>query len=178
MHIIEHCRALSVSEILNRVNTGAQWGPPGVSRKPDGTLGIVSAVAEWKLSPPPSKPAGAVYTVNLTTRSTTGVPPNPEPWIQDLVIVAVPCSGRLYSGPPRRNHLVAAADRYLRHFFLCPRCFSRRLQLYLPGRSSRLWACRAPRCWNLGYKSQLDPWKPLFWSLSRLSRHHGGNGKC
>jgi len=153
---------LSVSQVLNRAITGAQWGPGGLSRKPDGGLAVVSTIAEWSLGSPQKTQAEAVYTVRLTTRSSTGIPPNLEPWTQKITIVARPCTGKLLVGPPRRKRIVAAGAVYTKRLWLCPKCEARRLKLYLPGGSSRLWACR--KCWNLGYRCQLEKWT-LEWEL-------------
>jgi hypothetical protein len=73
-------------------------------------------------------------------------------------------AGRLLVGPPRRKRIVTAGAVYCKRLWLCPECGARRLKLYLPGRSSRLWACRV--CWNLGYSCQLEPWS-MKWEMRR-----------
>jgi hypothetical protein len=163
MLILERCRELAVSSVLNPANTGIQFGS---FRKPDGTL-AVSAAVEWKLGPPPETPAEAVNTVTLTTRSATGFPPNLEPWQQLITVVARPCTGRLLVGPPRRRRIVTAGAVYVKRLWLCPKCGARRLKLYLPGCSSRFWGCRV--CWNLGYLCQLEKWS-LEWEMLHRKR--------
>lgn len=158
MHILENCRELAVRQVLNPANAGIQWG---LARKADGSL-VVAAAVEWALGPPPEHPSEAVYTARLITQSATGTPPNLEPWTQKITIVARPCTGKLLVGPPRRKRIVAASAVYVKRLWLCPKCEARRLKLYLPGGSSRLWACR--RCWNLGYRCQLEKWT-LEWEL-------------
>ena len=157
MWLIEDSRELTIRLVMNRNLAGAKWGPAGIARK-DGSLGLVTAAVEWNLGPRPDS-VDAVCTVHLKTLTSTGYPPNLQPWTQEILIVAAPCTGRLFVGPPRRKRIVAAADRYTRKFFLCPTCGARRRSLYLPGPSSRQWACRS--CWRMGYRTQLEPQEVL-----------------
>ena len=165
MFTVKECRAITVGDVLVPANSGrVLWGPPGLLRRPDGSLGIVSTTAHWLRKDPPATPPEAICTVNLTTVSATGAfKADLTPWTQELVVVALPCAGRLLCGPPQRGRLVAANSRYDRWYFLCPRCGRRYRTLYLPLPAARLWACR--RCWRVGYPCQYRSRKRLLLGL-------------
>jgi hypothetical protein len=151
----DECRRLTVKDLMGPQNTGKTWGPAsflgcfGVKTGPS----IVSCESWWNRKDPPAEPVDALCTISLTTRSLTGyLKSNPSPWTQDLVIIAQPRAGRLSQWHGRTGRKIVDGGCFSSCLILCPRCGTRRRELFLPLPEARQWLCR--KCWRAWPPSQ------------------------